>query len=352
MRVSINIVTYNSLKDIDACLKSIFNQTNHDWRVLIVDNHSDDGTVEHIRATYPTVTVLQNFKNLGFAKAQNQALKFWDSEYALICNPDVVLAPTWLAELIAAADAHPTYGSLTGKIIRFSDSDQSTLALTPEHIDSTGLAVTRGRRFYDRGAGEEDRGQYDQSGDVFGVSGCVGFYRRPALEAVKLPSEEGRRRQRFAADQIYWEYFDENFFMYQEDADLAWRLQFAGWPAYYVSTAEASHRRSGFSHASGEVDLRQAISDRRRKSQFINHHSYLNHWLLLIKNLAWSDLLRHGYAIVWYEFKKFGWLCLAEQRTLAVLPRLWRLLPATIRKRQVITQRRRTTPVELRPWWQ
>lgn len=351
MRVSINLVTYNSLKDIDACLRSIFDQTYQDFRVLVVDNQSDDGTVEHIRATYPTVTVLQNFKNLGFAKAHNQAIKFWDSEYVLISNTDVVLTPTFLAELVSAADLRPEYGSFMGKTLRLIDEEDSALRLTPEIIDSAGMVATRGRRFYDRGAGEEDRGQYDQGEDIFGVSGCVALYRRSALEATRLPNKPGQRRQLFTNQETYWEYFDEDFFMYQEDVDLAWRLQSAGWPARYVPTAEASHRRSGFANAASEKNLRQAVGDRRRKSQFINWHSYLNHGLLLIKNLAWSDLLSHGYAIIWYEFKKFCWLVLAEQRTLTAVPRLFQLWPTMWAKRRAIMKLRRRTPAQLRHWF-
>jgi len=348
MRVSINLVTYNSLRYVDDCLRSIFAQTFQDFKVLVIDNASDDGTVKHIRQQYPTVTVLQNFKNLGFAKAQNQAIKFWDSEYVLVCNLDVVLQPTFLERLISTADALPQYGSFGGKNLRLQSPDADR---RPDEIDSAGLIITKAGRIYDRGAGEADKGQYDHPEDVFGLSANTVLYRRAALQAVAAPNADRQRQQPFSDHQPYQEYFDEDFFMYKEDADMAWRLQWAGWPARYIPSAEIAHGRSGFAHATSERKLWQAMQDRWRKAAFINRLSYRNHFQVLFKNLAWSDGLRFFLWIVWYELRKLCWVLIAEPKTFFLALGLWSRLGVLVRKRHYITKHRRVTPESLRHWF-
>ncbi len=342
MRVSVNIVTFNSLEYIDDCLKSLFDQTFTDFRILVVDNASDDGTVQHIRQHYPTVTVLQNFQNLGFAKAHNQAIKFWDSDYVLVMNPDVALEPNCLHRLVTAAEQLPNYGSFCGKTLRWNRRDADQGIRTPDSIDSTAISIGSGWRFYDQGAGEEDRGQFEQSQDVFGCSGHLALYRRQALEAVALPIS--KRNQQV-------EYFDELFFMYKEDIDLAWRLQWASWPARYIPQAEAKHIRSGFGHATGDKKMRQAIADRRRKSQFINGHSYTNHALILRKNLTWGQRLQTLPATLWYEIKKLGWIILFEQKTLAAIGKTLRLWNKAGWKHRQIMQRRTATSADIMRWY-
>lgn len=348
MRVSINLVTYNSLRHIDDCLRSIFNQTFTDFRVLVIDNASDDGTPAHIRQQYPTVTVLQNFKNLGFAKAQNQAIKLWDSDYILVCNLDVILQPTFLERLVATADTLPQYGSFGGKNLRLQPVDAER---RPDEIDSAGMILTKAGRIYDRGAGEPDKGQCDRPEDVFGLSANAVLYRRSALQAVALPNAIRQRQQPFSDHQPYQEYFDEDFFMYKEDADMAWRLQWAGWPARYVPNAEIAHGRSGFAHAAGELKLWQAMQDRWRKAAFINRLSYRNHFQVLAKNLSWIDTLRFFHRIAWYEMRKLCWVLIAEPRTFFLALGLWRKSLVLIRKRHYIMTHRLVTPASLRHWF-
>ncbi|MFA6534465.1 MAG: glycosyltransferase family 2 protein, partial [Patescibacteria group bacterium] len=251
MKVSINIVTYNAIKYLDDCLRSVFNQTYRDFKILVVDNGSQDGTVEHLRRDYPEVTVLQNFKNLGFCQGNNQAIKFWESEFVLLLNQDVILAPDWLEKIIAVADARPKLSSLSGKVLKINSSEAAAPGIRPEIIDTTGIFARQSRRFYDRGAGEEDKGQYQQTEEVFGLSGNLVLLRRAALEAVKIKNRRRGENLKFTAEADYYEYLDEDFFMYKDDVDLAWRLQSNGWSALYLPTAEAYHYRTGFGHAAG-----------------------------------------------------------------------------------------------------
>jgi len=347
MKVSINIVAYNGLKYADDCLKSIYNQTFRDFKVLVVDNASVDGAADYIRKNYPEVTVLQNFKNLGFAKAHNQAIKFWDSDYVLIANQDVILTPTYLEKLVSFADKHPEAGSFGGKTLKLTNNEEKKLG--PEIIDSVGLAATKACRFYDKGAGEEDKGQFDQTEEVFGLSGNLVLYRRSALEAVKLNNYKSREGFKFTTDFNYFEYFDEDFFLYKEDIDLAWRLRLNGWAAQYLPSAESYHYRS----ASAKATLTDwAIAkNRRSKARFINQLSYRNHLLTLVKNQDLKNLILHFPWIFFYELKKFCYVLILETKTLKSLGQFFKLLPNILQKRKQIKKITKVSSKEIKKWF-
>ncbi|MFN3301467.1 MAG: glycosyltransferase, partial [Patescibacteria group bacterium] len=105
MKISIQIVTWNSRKFLSECLNSIFNQTYKDFSILIIDNASNDGTIEFIKENYPTLNILRNSKNLGFATAHNQGLRlFENSPYVLLINPDVILEKDWLEKILSVIE--------------------------------------------------------------------------------------------------------------------------------------------------------------------------------------------------------------------------------------------------------
>ncbi|MFA5076537.1 MAG: glycosyltransferase family 2 protein [Patescibacteria group bacterium] len=349
MKVSINIITWNGRRYIEDCLKSIFSQTFKDFKVLIVDNASDDGTTEFIKANYPEVTILQNFKNLGFCKSNNQAIKFWDSEYILLCNQDVVLATPFLENLVKIADQNPQAGSFGGKTFKISLQEDHNISLKPEIIDSAGIAATKSRRFYDRGAGEQDKGQYSKTESVFGISGNLVLYRRTALAATKIKIARPQKSSQLSQDAEYYEYLDENFFMYKDDVDLAWRLQLAGYPALYVPTAEAYHYRSGF--GSARANNFKTIKERRRKSKFVNRLSYRNHWLTLLKNESLSNFFINLPWILGYELKKIGYVLILETATLKMLIKGLKFIPQTLVKRKQVKKMRQINNQAIRQWF-
>src|SRR3989338_5706094 len=117
-KVSVQIVTWNSERSLFNCLESLGRQTFTDFSVLVIDNGSQDGSVRFVRSHYPTTAVLENFKNLGYAKANDQGIALAKAEYVLVMNPDVVVAETFLSRLVAFADRHPEGGSFTGKTLK------------------------------------------------------------------------------------------------------------------------------------------------------------------------------------------------------------------------------------------
>jgi len=167
-KVSIQIITWNSLRFIFDCLESLMRQSYRDFSILIIDNGSDDGTVEFIRSQYPTVSVLQNFKNLGFAKANNQGIQLAKGDYVLVMNPDVILDNDFLQQLVIFADQHllgvlVNHQRHTGLEVEVVNGVVQTCQLTkrrfcrPDHRDSSCFALACDKFFGDSALGHHRR---------------------------------------------------------------------------------------------------------------------------------------------------------------------------------------------------
>ncbi len=338
-KVTIQIVTWNSLKFLPFCLKAIFNQTYRDFQVLVIDNNSQDGTVDFLRRNYPEVTVFQNKKNLGFAKANNQGIKLFNSSFVVVCNPDIVMAETWLEKIMAQAEKkqYEECGSFGGTLLKLRaiNSDLGEFEQTSA-IDSRGLVIFKSHRIAEIGAGQKD----DKIGDseVFGHSGALVMYRRSALEDCLYRSKRNPTG----------EYFDEDFFFYKEDADLAWRLRLAGFKSLFVAGARAYHIRSlaeNNAKTTGEI-----VKNRRQQSALARRHSYRNHLFVLIKNESWKNLLRYFPFIFFYELKKIIYILIFEWTTLPAIGDFFRLLPRMLKKRRNNLKQARVSPQEIRKW--
>lgn len=321
-KVAINLVTWNGAKFVEQCLKSAANQSYKDFSVLIIDNGSTDETAEIICERFPQWKIIRHRENLGFAKAHNQAIHWTDSEYVLCLNQDVVLAPDFLAEAVKFLDAHQLCAAISGKIYRLQD-DQMT-----KYVDSLGLKIYKNFRVIDRECGVVDEGQFDNPEEVFGASGAVPVYRRKALEEVRFQQE----------------FFDESFFSYKEDVDLAFRLRLAGWQCWFVPSAAAYHERT-VSAPLSEMTRYQVAQNRRRKSAFANFHSYRNHLYFLIKCLPKFSL-----RVFLYEALKFIFVLFFEPKNL----RAWRDVFANWKilrqKRTLIWKNAKVGALEIIKW--
>ncbi len=342
-RVAINIVTWNSLKYLPEALESISRQTYRDFSVLIIDNASADGTIEYVRSEHPEVGVLRNTHNLGFCRAHNQGIAYAKAHLkgdrgeplVLITNPDILLEPDFLERLVKEIDRRPECGSAGGKLLKVYKKGGGELAETvrTDVIDTTGLKIFKSRRLVDRGAGEtEAEGRYDRIEEVFGVSGAVALYRLAALDDVAVRGE----------------YFDEDFFAYKEDIDLAWRLRLRGWSALYVPWARAYHYRTAA--GSERATARQIAAGRRGRSRLVNFLSYRNHKLTLTKDDHCRNRLLHLPWILPYEAGKFIYLLFLEPATLAAIPGFLKLWPRVRAKRRIIMKEARVKARDIRRW--
>lgn len=341
--VSINLVTHNGRRWLPYCLASIAQLENQDFFLLIVDNASLDGTVGLIRQflkNNPSLAqrsrLIENRYNLGFARAHNQALAWTSGDFVLLLNQDVKLEANYLTELLKAINDDVACGSVSGKLDRWflsvSEGGQSDDLSNRKVIDSAGLLIKRNRQVIDRGAGEMDKGQYNNAEKVFGVSGAAPLFRRQALSAVSLGHEV----------------LDEDFVSYKEDVDLAWRLQRAGYNSLYVPTAVGYHDRS-ISLSRGWFNRWQ---QRRRQLVKLRAYSWSNHWFVLLKNDDGLNLMRD---LPWwfsYELAKFFYLLLMETSVWwQGIVRIFKLLPRMIYKRRRLKSVRQRAAWQIRGWW-
>jgi GT2 family glycosyltransferase len=344
---TISLVTYNGLRWLPYCLESLLKSTDQDFFLMVVDNGSIDGSadlVERYVAERPELKgrfrLVRNKKNLGFARGHNQALAWTQSDYVLLLNQDVVLASTYLEATRRALDEHPLVAAVSGKLLRWR-FDPATFHLndlehaeTQASIDSVGLTLHRSRRVTNQGFGEADTGQYNKGHEVFGVTGTAPLYRRQALEAVSLDHQ----------------IFDELFVSYKEDVDLAWRLQLAGYAAWYLPEALAYHDRSLAGAESGWSW--QLVRQHRRFPRELKVYSWTNYWAVLIKNDGVINIIRDLPWIIGYQLKVMAYLLVFEPLTLwRVIVRTLSLAPKFWAERKMLSGTRRVPASALRHWW-
>lgn len=326
MKVSINLVTWNGAQYIKDCLAAVFAQTYEDIEILIIDNNSSDETVALINEQYPHLRVVKNRENLGFAKAHNQAIHWSKSEYVLILNQDTILDPDYVKKLVDFMNKNSQCGSAGGKIYSMREGQKT------KYIDTIGLKIFKNYRVIDIAQGQLDEGQFDKNKEVFGVSGAIPMYRRQALESIKTGTQ----------------YFDEDFFSYKEDVDLAHRLQYAGWQSFFVTSAQAYHYRS----VSGAVKKNkvQLAGLHRKRSKFVNYFSLRNHLFFVIKNLP-KKSFKFVWPIFWYEFFKFIYTLFVEPANLKVYSEVFKKRKIFSNKRKQILENRKIKTEQIKKWF-
>lgn len=265
--------------------------------ITVVDNASTDDTLS-ICKDFPQVTVLPQPTNRGFAGGHNIGMAHGHADYVLVVNPDVALDVHYLEQLVAFAEATPNVGAFVGIVHRPNGT-----------VDTTGLHVARSRVVRDRTTVST------QPEKIFGVSGAVALYRRQALHAVAVAGH----------------FFDEQFFAYKEDVQLAWRLQWAGWEAYCVPTAHAVHGRA--------VGAGMPRSTRNTERRYL---SYRNHLLLYPSVERLATWLPDVWCIAPAETLRLFYLLVTDARVtlraLAAVGKMWHAA------RTFATQQRRSSP--------
>lgn len=260
--VSIVVVSYGSAGDLAVSLPAAAAQVGVASEIVVVEN--GDPASSHDLARAAGARFLPLSPNRGFAGGANAGIGATTARYVLTLNPDCRLAPDFCAALVARLDRSDAVavGSASGRIYR---AEGETLAAT-RVLDSTGIVFTAAGRHFDRDSErlDEDGFALSRPAAIAGTSGAAGVYRRTALDAVRISTG----------------WFDEDFFLYREDADLALRLRGAGWRALYVPEGVAWHRR---------VNL---PSRRKEMSAAANYHSVKNRFLLRINNAPVPEFRR------------------------------------------------------------
>ncbi len=214
--VSVIIPNWNGKRFLAGCLDSLRKQTYQNIEVIIVDNGSKDGSVEFIKENYPEVKLITFQTNTGFSPAVNAGIRGSAGEYLALVNNDTIAEPRWVEELVAALEEHPEIGSAGCKMLAYDDQ---TL------LDGVGDGYRRGGLPGRIGHKEKDVGHFDKPRYILGACGGAAMYRRSLFDDIGL--------------------FDDDYFAYLEDVDLALRAQSAGYKCLYIPTARIYHLGCG-----------------------------------------------------------------------------------------------------------
>lgn len=316
--VSVVLVTWNSAPWLARCLEAIRSQTVP-VELICVDNASSDGSAD--LAASAARHLVRNPTNRGFSAAVNQGLALAAGELVLLVNPDCRLAPGYLGILSRTLEeAGSRFGAATGMLVRAEGP-----AMEPTGaIDSLGIRMTRSGRHLDLAQDEPVAAAAGKSWfEVFGVSGAAALFRRSFLDDVRVGGET----------------FDEDFFAYREDADLAWRGRLMGWRALCDPRALAYHVR------------RVTPATRRTLPPEVNMHSVKNRFLLRMKNQGRYLALRNLPFELGRDLVVLGASLTVERTSLPAFGWLWRNRRRIMAKRREIQRRRVVSDRELARWF-
>jgi GT2 family glycosyltransferase len=244
-RAVIIIVNWNGRHFLTDCLAAAEGQTYGNYKTILVDNGSTDGSVDFVKDRFPSVALIVLDRNYGFAKANNVAMTEAlqkEINYIALLNNDTRADRVWLENMIRVMKSSDDIGMCASKMLLMSD---------PALIDSTGHVFQSGK-IGDRGHGEIDSGQYDNRPDVIGTCAGACLYRGEMLEEIGL--------------------FDESFITYYEDAELSWRAHNKGWKARYVPESVVLHHHGGTTRSSQTIDQGMAEQSTINLVKMIRRH--------------------------------------------------------------------------------
>ncbi len=269
MKTSAIVVNYNDREHLGPCLRSILASAPPPDEVILVDNGSEDGSVEYVERTFPEVRLILNGANLGYGEASNRGAEEAQGEYLVFVNPDMVAEPGWLTPLVEGLETDPAVGLTTARILLMADPSRVNTCGNEVHY--TGLTLCRGLGM--------KREEFEQPARVSAVSGAAFAIRRELFLSLGG--------------------FDPDFFLYLEDTDLSWRTRLAGYRILYVPQSILYH-----DYALRFGPLKTFYQERNR-------------YLMLLKNLRWGTLLLLLPSLLLAEVVTWGFVLLRE-------PHRWR----------------------------
>jgi GT2 family glycosyltransferase len=304
--VSVIIPNWNGAPHLPACLDSLRRQRYPRFEVILVDNGSTDESLTLLERDYPEVRVIPLSENRGFAPACNLGMRTARGEILALLNNDTEVDPGWLTALVAAFERHPEAGAVASKMVLFDRRDHLHTAGDFYRLDGTPG---------NRGAWQQDTGQFDEEAFVFSACGGSAAYRRAMLDEIGL--------------------LDETFFFSCEDVDLGWRAQLAGWPCVYAPEAVVYHKVS----ATGAGPT-------------ISFYDGRNFIYLIVKDYPWSLLRRHWRAVLRAQWRITrdalrAWRGEAARARLRGQLAGLRGIPRMLRARRAVQRTRRVSDADL-----
>lgn len=343
MHVYIHIIAWNERDYLPALLESIEKQTYKNMTIRLLDNGSTDGTYEYIQEYCPKNLVVRNNKNLGFAEGHNQLIRFTldrapldESAAILLANADMLIEPDAIEKMVKALGKN--IGAVQPKLYRaFGENigdEYLEETVKSDIFDTTGLIVSRSWRMSDRGAGDMDKGQYDNHADLFGPGGAMFLIPIETVQDVMIGND----------------FFDSDFFAYREDCDLAWRLQKRNWKTVFVPDAIAYHYRGMY--GAEKQTWFQRMRNRKAQNPFFAAYSTRNQLFVLLKNMTIGDLILGLPWILFHEGGRVLYAFFTESQTRSRLLQGIGLIPKMLKKRKTILKRQLKPEAEIRVYVQ
>ena len=299
-RVAIIILNWNGEKLLREFLPSVVKNTNADLgRVVVVDNHSTDGSWICLEQEFPDVERVLFEENFGFAGGYNRAIEMIEVEYVVLLNSDVEVAPGWLEPLVAVLDRDEKVAAVQPKILAYRDKNKFEYAgAAGGYIDYLGFPFCRGRVM---DTTEQDYGQYDDEVDVFWATGASLCIRRDVYRVAGG--------------------LDEAFFAHMEEIDLCWRLKNGGYTLKVIPSSVVYHLGGG------------SLPMNHPRKLFLN---YRNNLLMLHKNLCAKQRKKIFFARVLLDTMAGGLFLLKGQ---------WSNTRSVIRAYKAFREMRKAYPV-------
>ena len=219
MKTAIVILNWNGKKLLEQFLPSVVNFSLPQAEVYVADNASTDESIAYIKESYPTIKIIENKKNGGYAKGYNDALLSVDADIYGLINSDIEVTENWLNSITKEFEQNKNTAIVQPKILDFKNKNKFEYAgAAGGFIDYFGYPYCRGRIFNHL---EENKNQFNDISDIFWASGACFFIRSSVFRELKG--------------------FDEDYFAHQEEIDLCWRTQNLGYNIKYVGTSTVYH---------------------------------------------------------------------------------------------------------------
>ena len=331
-KIAVIIINWNGKHLLEECLISVRNQDYNNYKTILVDNGSSDGSVACVRERFSEVKIISLNENTGFAKANNigiyKALKDKEVEYIALLNNDAIAEKNWLSEMFQVIKKDQKIGSVAPKILKYYKRDE---------FDSMGMKIRIIGSGMNNLVNKKNDDKYSKSVEIFGPTGCSCLYKKEMLEDIVIKDE----------------YFDNDFFAFCEDLDLNWRARLRRWKSFTAPMSIVYHKGS---------ESFQVYSFSKA------YHSHRNRLFVILKNYPFkyfvkgmlffifsytyyfsSILSNKGYSARTKE--KIGYLNTAKFIIKGWIS-FFMFLPRMIKKRLYIKKRKLITNKDLSQWFE
>ena len=347
-KVTIGLVLYKVNPHLKDCLESLVGQDYPNIEYLFRDQSPDGEAYDFIEKKLPDVfdvAHIEKGENFFHSGGHNALIRKMDGEYYICASNDMLYPPNMVTNFVKEMEKneHKKFGSATCKLMSwdfvlrspdYPEVDKTNI------IDSCGIGIKKSHFFYDIGQGEDDDRQYDHKKYIFGPSGALAVYRKEALEDVvyKLKTRFTNR-----ADKGVREYFDE-LLHYKNDVDMAYRLQWAGWPCLFIPEIKVYHdRQAGNKEKGGRI--KKILASRGKKSEWVKENSFFGQQAVLFKNYSKRFSVPVRLMTCFYKWSTIVFALLFERYLLKELKKIKKLRKELTAKRDAV--KRNVSPGEI-----